>query len=70
MSESCANCKYGLTIETWDYTDVKNHGVPKHKEEGYACMIFASDRLCVHMVGCDPKKEMCECYMGVKDDTE
>lgn len=70
MSECCEKCKYCLTIEKWDYSDVKNKGVPKQKEEGYACVIFAHERICVHMVGCDPANGMCECYMGVEHETD
>lgn len=62
MSESCATCKLCLNIEKWDFSDVKKKGVPKQSESGYACMVFAHEGLCVHMVGCIPENEMCECY--------
>lgn len=62
MSESCETCKYCLDLEQWDYTDVKHKGVPKKKMSGYACMIFAHEGLCIHMVGGSKRYDMCECY--------
>lgn len=58
----CATCKNKLDLEKWDYSDVRNKGVPKQKEDGYVCLAFAHEGLCIHMVGNDPEKEMCECY--------
>lgn len=66
MNKSCATCKNRLTLEKWDYSDVFHNGVPKQTEEGYACLVFAHEGICVHVVGEDPEKGMCECYMEME----
>jgi len=58
----CKTCKYRMTLERWDYTDIQNQGVQKTKYDGFACMAFASEGLVVHLVGANEDRDMCECY--------
>lgn len=62
MSDSCSTCRHRFDLQKWDYSDVRNKGVPKEKMLGYVCDIFACEGIMVNMIGCDSGKEICECY--------
>lgn len=62
MTESCENCRLRLKLSKWDYSDVKNKGVPKEDMEGYVCLAFQNEGLAVWLVGESEKNGMCECW--------
>lgn len=60
--ECCATCKHNAEIWEWDYTDVRNKGVPKTKLDGYGCLGGLHENIVVQMVGENPATGMCEMY--------
>ena len=56
----CNTCERKKDIERWDYS---GKGCKHTKLEGFACLAFAFEGDIVLMVGVDPEKGMCECYM-------
>lgn len=62
MNECCATCKKCHALERWDYSDVRNNGVPKTRMEGFACTCFIDEGIVIWQVGSDPETGMCECY--------
>ena len=62
MTKSCKTCKNRLDLEKWDYSDIKDQGVPKTEYDGFACLAFAHEGLVVHFVGVNEEVDMCECY--------
>lgn len=65
MNECCANCKYNVKLETWDYR--RKDGVWKMFEDGFVCTLFASEGTVIHMLGVDEDKGMCECFIPRKE---
>lgn len=59
MNECCSTCKKKLDLVKYDYSDC---GCTHTKYDGYACTIFGSEGLIVHMVGCNPDEGRCEEY--------
>lgn len=62
MDECCATCKRRYTLVKWDYTDVRNSGVPKTQMEGFACTCFSNEKIIIWQIRTDPGMGMCECY--------
>lgn len=64
MNECCSNCRLRFGLTKFDYSQ----GGCKHTNmDGYICMAFSDERQAVWMVGEDPEKAMCECYMPLKE---
>ena len=60
VKECCATCKNRMKIVKYDYSK----GGCQHTDmEGFACESFVVEGVVVWMVGVDPEKGMCECYM-------
>lgn len=60
MKECCANCKFKMNIEKWDY----RHGGCNHTpEQGYACLSFTDEGVVIWMIGCDENKDHCEAFV-------
>jgi hypothetical protein len=69
MKECCINCKLCFPLVKFDYSQ----GGCKHSDmDGYVCMAFAlaeqgEPPVAIWMVGCDPSRDMCECYIPKGD---
>ena len=57
MKECCNTCRKKLELKKYDYSQ---GGCIHSDYEGFACLIFASEGVAIHMVGANPDKERCE----------
>lgn len=61
MNECCANCKFNVKLQMWDYSLI-DKGQWKFEHEGFVCLLFASEGTVIHMRGVNENSEYCECF--------
>ena len=59
---TCSTCGRCMRLERWDWSNVLEQGVPKTKEDGFACLAFVHEGLVIHAVGLDEDADGCEMW--------
>lgn len=49
--QMCLTCGRHKRLQKWDWSNIREKGVPKTEEEGFACLAFIGEGIVVHAVG-------------------